>query len=539
MGITTHIDRGMAWLGFVPKLQTRMKRMKFDTTARSPRSLSAPLTALALVPVIPVAAALPTVAAQAASGSAVAASTGAAAFYAAAATAVGVFILLNAALRNRVGLYYAALFAIMLAIVWVLDQEGGAVPLGMVDHLERSAAMALAMTCCALGFFAAERAIAPERPMVGPRRMFRVLTGISLLLAIAVWFLPAALAVPVVNGLLAAMLLGHIVPAMTWRTLADRPFRLPVVTAAMLFVAVAVLFPIYGLSTAGGPAGGSAFDPAWLRWLFALVAAPAMAAIALAVLDLGRAREAALQQAVAAAREKADTAAALLEMEKNYAMARDVAARQTRRVSTVAHDIRQPIAALRAELDALQSDLDDVHADRFARILDHFDNLTSDLAGAGGADAAEQGSAEDIPAALLFSMLERLFATDAAAKGMELRFVPSTALFHAPPVVLTRIASNLIANAIAHSGATRILVGVRPHDERLRLVIFDNGNGFEGVDFEAARRSGVKGADSGGSGLGLSIVDELAETNGLTVAGQSVAGRGSAFSVSVARAGRG
>ena len=41
-------------------------------------------------------------------------------FYAAAATLVGVFVCLNAALGNRVGLYYALLFAVMLALVWVL-----------------------------------------------------------------------------------------------------------------------------------------------------------------------------------------------------------------------------------------------------------------------------------------------------------------------------------------------------------------------------------------------------------------------------------
>ena len=101
-------------------------------------------------------------------------------------------------------------------------------------------------------------------------------------------------------------------------------------------------------------------------------------------------------------------------------------------VSTVAHDIRQPIAALRAELDALRADIDDVHADRFARILDHFDTLTGELTTEGGIESPEVTSAEDVPAALLFSMLGRLFTSDAAAKGIELRFVSAAATFHAP-----------------------------------------------------------------------------------------------------------
>lgn len=496
-----------------------------------------PLTALVMAPAIPIVAALPTVAAQASSGGAVPASMGATAFYAAAATAVGVFILLNAALKNRVGLYYAALFAVMLAVVWVLDRGAGAVPLGLAGSLERAAALALALAGCALGFFTAERAIAEARAMTGLRRALMALSGISLLLAVAVWFLPETVAVPAVNGLLTTMLVCHVVPAVTWRRSGDTPFRLPAVTAAILFAAVAVLFPIYGLSAAGG----AAFDPAWLRWLFALVAVPAMAAIALAVLDLGRARETALQAAVTAAEDKAETAAALLEMEKNYARARDIAARQTRRVSTVAHDIRQPIAALRAELDALKIDMDDVHADRFARILDHFDALTGDLADnrttdGPSEDSAPTETAEDVPAALLFSMLERLFGADAREKGMDLRFVASSAVFHAPAASLIRIASNLVGNAISHSGGKRVLVGVRRSGDRLRLMILDNGQGFGAGGIDAARASGVKGAGSAGSGLGLFIVDELAARSGLTVDATTRAGRGSAFSVTVPRA---
>ena len=502
--------------------------MKNDNNTGVFRLPGAVALASAIVPV----AALP---AAAASSGALPVSAGAVAFYAAAVTAVGVFVLLNAALRNRIGLSYAALFAVMLAVVWVLDRGAGAVPLGLAASLERAAALALALTGCALGFFTAERAIAADRAMTAIRRVFRALGGVSLLLAAAVWFLPEPFTVPAVNALLVAMLLGHIVPAVTWRRPGDRPFRLPAVTAAILFAAVAVLFPVYGLSAAGG----AAFDPAWLRWLFALVAVPAMAAIALAVLDLGRAREAALQAAVTSAQEKADTAAALLEMEKNYARARDVAARQTRRVSTVAHDIRQPIAALRAELDALKTDIEDIHADRFARILDHFDALTRDLTADGpagsGADASPE-AAEDVPAALLFSMLERLFGADARKKGMELRFVASGAVFHAPAASLIRIASNLVGNAISHSGASRVLIGVRRSGDRLRLVILDNGQGFGAGGIDAARAAGVKGAKSGGSGLGLSIIDELAARTGLTVDATTGAGRGSAFSVTVPRA---
>ena len=499
------------------------------------------LKALAVVPAILIADVLPT--AAAAEVEMVPVSGSAIAFYAAAATLVCVFVLLNAALRNRIGLYYAGLFALMLGLVWILDRWSGTVPARLFAGLikdqgeggERMVAISFALVCCAAGFFTAERAIAPDRAMKWGRRSLNGLGAIAVGLAIAGWFLPfslaLSLAVPVVNMLLAVMLFSHIVPAVTWRNLAGKSRRLPAVTAGALFLVVAMLFPVYGLSAAGG----EACDPAWLRWLFALVAVPVMAAIALSVLDLGRARETALEEAVTAARDRADTARSLLEMEKNYASARDIAARQTRRVSTVAHDIRQPIAALRAELDALRADIDDVHADRFARILDHFDTLTGELTTEGGIESPEVTSAEDVPAALLFSMLGRLFTSDAAAKGIELRFVSAAATFHAPAGALMRIASNLVSNAITHSGASRILVGVRPGAGRVRLVVLDDGNGFAGGGVDSARVSGIKGPDSGGSGLGLSIVDELADAHGLTVEARTVTGRGTAFTITVPR----
>ncbi len=99
-----------------------------------------------------------------------------------------------------------------------------------------------------------------------------------------------------------------------------------------------------------------------------------------------------------------------------------------------------------------------------------------------------------------------------------------------------RIASNLVANAIQHAGASRILIGVRPRGGRLRLDIIDDGAGFPPPGIDAALTSGVKGAESEGSGLGLSIVRELAEEQCFALNYRSVDGAGTAFSVTVPQA---
>jgi len=418
----------------------------------------------------------------------------------------------------------------------VLDQGGGAVPLGLAAAHNRAAALTLALAACALGFIAAERGIAPDRPLLRARRLFRGLALLSGLLSITVWLLPEAEAVPLVNFLLGVMLIGHVVPACTWRSLAGGPARLPVAIAVMAGIAVAGVFLVYGAVPAGPAPGGVLF-----RWLFAGIALPAMLAIAFAVVDVRRAREAALEAALQAAEKETRTATALLAMEKEYARARDIAAGHSRRISTVTHDIRQPIAALRAELDTLKAGAQGETVARLDRIVGHFDGLIDDLGApandtsAGPVAGNADGEAEAVPATLLFSMLERLFAADAAAAGIELRFVASAAVFHARAVVLMRIASNLVANAIAHSGGSRILVGIRRRDGALCLDVLDNGCGFATVDFDTARQSGIKGETSRGSGLGLSIVDELAGANGYGVTCRSIADKGTAFSIAVPR----
>ncbi len=120
-----------------------------------------------------------------------------------------------------------------------------------------------------------------------------------------------------------------------------------------------------------------------------------------------------------------------------------------------------------------------------------------------------------------------------AAQGVEV---------HADRVRLGRLLSNLITNAIRYTskGEVRIRASWRRDDAGRNtafiLAVEDTGAGISPEDQESIfqpfeRGRAGKESDSGGSGLGLAVVDRLVEELGLTLEVFSEYGRGSKFEV--------
>ena len=103
------------------------------------------------------------------------------------------------------------------------------------------------------------------------------------------------------------------------------------------------------------------------------------------------------------------------------------------------------------------------------------------------------------------------------------------------PLILIRILNNILSNAIHHSKATQISLGAHSIDDRIRITVTDDGQGFEDGKIAASFESGVKGQDSNGDGLGLAIVNELAENYEMPIEMVSDAS-GTVFSISVPKA---
>lgn len=95
-----------------------------------------------------------------------------------------------------------------------------------------------------------------------------------------------------------------------------------------------------------------------------------------------------------------------------------------------------------------------------------------------------------------------------------------------------RILNNLIQNALAHSHADRITITLSQQNQTVKILLADNGVGIEKEDlkhiFERLYRCG-KGQSKKGSGLGLSIVQQLVEKMNGSITAESTPENGTVF----------
>jgi signal transduction histidine kinase len=80
------------------------------------------------------------------------------------------------------------------------------------------------------------------------------------------------------------------------------------------------------------------------------------------------------------------------------------------------------------------------------------------------------------------------------------------------PSGLRLAVDNLVRNAITHGAATRITLTARRHDDKVAIIVDDNGRGLPVEEHRTVLGRFARGstAASGGSGLGLALVAQQA-----------------------------
>jgi signal transduction histidine kinase len=204
-------------------------------------------------------------------------------------------------------------------------------------------------------------------------------------------------------------------------------------------------------------------------------------------------------------------------------------------VADASHDLRTPIAAVRALLEAETTDPAMTvltRADALAR-LDHLQGLVDDLLTLSRADSADPPPNTPVD-------LDELVLGQARqlSRGTVLR-VDTTRVsggqVSGRDTDLARLVQNLATNAARHAHST-VAFAVHQFDEMVELVVDDDGPGIDPRDrdrvFERFRAlDDVRTGTTSGSGLGLAIVATIVSAHHGTVRVGDAPGGGARFEV--------
>lgn len=238
-----------------------------------------------------------------------------------------------------------------------------------------------------------------------------------------------------------------------------------------------------------------------------------------------------------------------LQFEKDRAETANAA--KTRFLAAASHDLRQPTHALGLFIGALERMLQREPAPAPATFAPVVGRMGTTLKGMGNllnslldASRLEAGAVPVERASIrlqdIFDRLHDQFHEIAAKKGIQLHLRPTRLVVRSDPVLLARILSNLVANAIKYTPHGRVLVGCRRRNALLEIQVHDTGVGIASRHHKAIFDEFVQLDNTArnreqGLGLGLSIVDRTARLLQHPLRLQSTPGAGSMFAVNVPR----
>lgn len=232
-------------------------------------------------------------------------------------------------------------------------------------------------------------------------------------------------------------------------------------------------------------------------------------------------------EALSEAREAAELARA-------KAAASDLA--KTRFLATASHDMRQPLHAITLYLSALDRRVETKEA---RDILKKMERAAESMVGMFAtlldlariqADVVEP----EISDFLIQDVIDRLIG-EHPGRDITVQYASPKLSVRTDAMLLERLLRNLISNGLKHGGGVVRIVAT-PVAGRLQISVIDRGPGIAPEDqsriFDEFVRLERKGA-SEGLGLGLAIVQQIADLLDLKISVQSAPQSGSTFSVLV------
>ena len=213
------------------------------------------------------------------------------------------------------------------------------------------------------------------------------------------------------------------------------------------------------------------------------------------------------------AKEQAESAAIKLAQEQD---------RQAQMYAVIGHELRTPAASLQMMLDdlgegeRLDSTLARANIEQLLSVIDT-------LRAVAQPQRMAQSAFDDVVLDEMLQQQAESFQSLATRQGIELRTDLTGLTFHPLHIqktLLRQVLSNLIKNALIHSGGTELEVGasgslLEGERKALRLWIADNGKGVSADKVEQLFEAFVRGStEAEGCGLGLHICREIIQNMG-------------------------
>lgn len=209
-----------------------------------------------------------------------------------------------------------------------------------------------------------------------------------------------------------------------------------------------------------------------------------------------------------------------------------------RMVSDVAHELRNPIAALRAQIEGIADGVlaaDERQIGSLVEDVGTLSRLVDDLQELSVAEAGRlryERSIFDL-GALVQAEVTRAAHVAPAGVAVGVTGEPGPLLVDGDEFRIGQVLRNLLSNAVRHTVAGSIDARVGTFEgSRIRVSVLDTGSGIATTDLPHIwerfyRVDTARAQETGGTGLGLAISRRIVEDHGGTVFAVSTEGQGS------------
>lgn len=205
--------------------------------------------------------------------------------------------------------------------------------------------------------------------------------------------------------------------------------------------------------------------------------------------------------------------------------------------SNIAHELRTPLAVMKANIEAMNDGiitdkaqgLDNIRAetDTLIRLVQGIEDVTKAEASFFAKKSIVQFNLKDF----LLQIRERMLPL-AAEKGLQLQVADREDLqVFSDPEKLERIVQNILSNALKYTDSGSIRIDFGSDRKGFFIEIADSGKGISQDGLKKIFRRFYRGNESDGIGLGLAIVKELVDAMAGTIEVKSQIGEGTVFRI--------